>query len=111
MERRIDTPTPGFYRTRLVRKGPWVAALVYRPCAIEFNPETFQAIDRYPPLLCLVDDKPAELARSWPFLHQITEAEYLYLVNAAAWDRAYQPSAPAANPTVPIDLNKLPAVF
>lgn len=28
--RRIDTPEPGYFRMRLVRKGPWVGARIYR---------------------------------------------------------------------------------
>ena len=107
----ISVPEPGYYRRRLVKGGPYVGVLVFRPCRIEFEPETFQAVDRWPQLQCLVDGKPANLMANWCFLEPITMAEYLYLMSAAAWDRLCDPNSPAANPFRPVRLGELDPIL
>ena len=61
--RRIDQPCPGFFRTRLVRGGPWVGAIIYQPCPFAAMPvvdgcgedDWFVPLDRSRPLSALID--------------------------------------------------------
>ncbi|HET98765.1 MAG TPA: hypothetical protein ENH89_00020 [Aurantimonas coralicida] len=107
MTRAIDSPEPGFFRLKLTRGGPWVPAILYRPCPIEFEPETFQAVDRHYRLVAEIDGKPADVHRVWTSGERITIAEYLYLTANHAWVRQYAPDLPEANPGSPIDFNVL----
>lgn len=109
--RAIATPEPGHFKMKLTRGGPFVSALIHRPCPIEFNPETFQSIDRYPHLVAEIDSKPADVLRVWTSGKPISQAEYLYLRDDRAWCRAYTPDAPEANPDQAIDLGNMAPLF
>ena len=116
MRLEISKPVPGFYRRRLVKDGPYVAVLICRHCPIDddgfaIDRHDARRFDAWPPLLCLVDGRERDVIDQWPFLRPISRAEYLYLTESTAWDRAYDPSAPAANPTQPIDINRTAPVF
>lgn len=115
---RIDEVTPGFYRRRAVRNGPWIAARIeiadgmirltqdatpptaecsaadYADLVIEavIEGEAF----RHPIISCVWFGTPIE------------RAEYDHLLRTAAWARANAPRHPAANPTKPVDINQLP---
>lgn len=67
----IDRPTPGFFKARLARKAPWVAARI-----------TYRASqpDRSPMLQCLVAGDERDPYQMWPFLTPIDEAEYRRLL-------------------------------
>jgi hypothetical protein len=41
----------------------------------------------------------------------ITEAEYRFLINEAAWTRRHANWEPTANPKEPVDLKSLPAIL
>lgn len=115
---RIDEVQAGFYRLQAVRNGPWIAARI----TIEGNTITLEQ-DTSPPTVSvgagdyadLVIDAVIEgeafghpIIRAVWFGVRIERAEYDHLLRTAAWARANQPSHPAANPTKPIDLNRLP---
>ena len=124
---------PGYYRTRLVRHGVWVPVVVFRPCRIELEPETWQWLDRWPRLLCMLDDQPANLAQmqamqvvdpadylpeEWrpayerfPNVQPVPIEVYLFLCADRAWARRHAPDDPAANPRTPANTNKLPVPF
>jgi hypothetical protein len=108
MTRAIDRPEPGFFKMRLTRGGPWVPAILYRPCPIEFNPETFQGVDRVYHLEAEIDGRPVGLDRIWGYGRRIPMAEYLFLKANSAWVRQYAPHLPEANPRQPIDFDTLP---
>ena len=107
MTRRIERPEPGFFRLKLTRGGPWVAAIIFQPCPIEFEPETFQAVDRVYHLQAEIDGRPVDLSRIWGYGRRVSMAEYLYLKATSAWARQYAPKAPEANPRQAIDFDSL----
>lgn len=108
MTRQIGSPQPGFFQMRQVKGGVFVAAIIFRPCPIEFEPETFQAVDRWPHLEAQVDGKPADVDRVWTSGRRVDMAEYLFLRDDRAWAREYAPGSPEANPRQPVDFNTLP---
>ena len=107
MSRQIGSPQPGFFEMRQVRGGVFVAAIIFRPCPIEFEPETFQAVDRWPHLEAEVDGKPSGVNRVWTSGRPIDMAEYLFLRDDRAWAREYAPESPEANPRQAVDFNVL----
>lgn len=111
MSRAINRPEPGFIRLKMIRGGPWVPAIIWRPCPLELSPETFQAVDRHYHLVAEIDGKPADVDRVWTSGERITIAEYLFLRADRAWVREYAPHLPEARPEEAIDINKLPAIF
>lgn len=70
----LNRPVPGFYKRRLCSKGPWVPALIYESPARD--PETGQAMDRAPALLCIVDGREACPYEQWTNLHPVQREEY-----------------------------------
>ena len=111
MTREIANPEPGFFRIKLTKGGPWVPAIIYRPCPIEFEPQTFQPVDRHYRLVAEVDGKLVDMSRVWTSGERITMAEYLFLTADHAWARLYRPDLPEANPERPIDFNTLSPPF
>jgi hypothetical protein len=115
--RRIDRPEPGFFKLRLVRGGPFVAAVIFMPCPMvpadpDIHPgEWCTPLDRSRHLEARIDGRPAAPDRVWIGGRPIDSREYRYLIEGAAWDRSYAPEAPAANPTRAIDLTQLPPIF
>jgi hypothetical protein len=83
--RRIDQPEPAFFKTRLVRKGPWVGSRIYV---------------RFGMLVAEINGAPADVDRVWTSGQEITEDEYLRLV-----------ANPPNDPMTPIDMNAKPPVF
>lgn len=117
-QRRIDEIRPGYYRIRIARRGPWIAACI----AVEGDTitvmqdgaphaETFRA----DAIADLIIDSVMEgeafrhplLRIAW-FGEAIDEAEYRHLLALGAWARDNRPSHPAAQPDKPIDLNAVP---
>ena len=78
----VDKPTPGYFRTRLRSRGPWVPALVWSSPARD--PETYEALDRAPALRCMIDGEEADPWTSWTRLHPVTEHEYRRLCKERA---------------------------
>lgn len=126
--RQPDKPEVGFFRYRIVRGGAWVGARIARicTCTIHGGPGNEEHdwqpdCDRFPHLIAQVNgvfhDAPINrsevptLEKVWLFGERIEEADYRYMVDAAAWDRAYAPEAPAANPGQPVDLNTIDPIF
>lgn len=111
MNHRVDRPVPGWYRRRLVKGGPWVPVLIWQRCPLD--PETGEPLDRPPVLLCLVDGEEADALDQWTWVagNRITRADYDLMTRQAAWDRIYDPDAPAARPREAVDLRTLPPAF
>lgn len=116
--RRIDMPRPGFWRTRLVRGGPAVAARIWRPCGCTVNGGDANAehdwrdtCDRFPPLQAEIDGRPADVLRVWTCRDAIDAAEYAYMRADAEWVRRYAPHEPVAAPESRVDVGALPPPF
>lgn len=91
----------GFFKTRLVRGGAWVACRIWTE--EDRDPETGDLLADIV-YRAEIDGREVEwrdgALRGWPWT-PIDEAEYRYLLANADWERQYQPAGPAANPTRP----------
>lgn len=112
MTRQISTPEPGFFEVRL-RKRPavWVSAIIYRPCPIEWEPETLQAIDRWSHLEAEINSEPVDPERVLRSGHRVSMARYLYLRDDREWARQHAPQSPEANPHQAVDVGELDPIF
>lgn len=86
---------PGFYRTRMVSKGPWVPCRLWREEEIDESGEHMQDVV-YHAEIDGEEVDPVDPPR-WPW-EPIDVAEYDYLRAKAKWAREQAPSQPAANP-------------
>ena len=117
--RAIDAPRPGYFAMRLIRGGPRVAARLYLPCPMTpAGPDSdagaadwCHAADRCRHLQAEVDGKPARVLRVWTSGRPVTAAEFAFLSADANWVRAHQPAGPKANPTAPVDWDRMPPPF
>lgn len=102
MTRRIDRPTEGLYRRKLVKGGPWVPVVIWRPPAID--PDTGEQLERSTMLTAWEDGRNVDPFQIWPYLHPISEAEYWRLRDRIDDD-------PEAEPRNVIDLNTKRSLF
>ena len=112
--RDIANPRPGFFKLRLVKDGPWLAARIFLPCPID--PEFGHPMDRSRHLLAEVDGAFVEPPTAWVFriwtgAVEIAEAEFNYLRDDASWCRQYAPAEPRANPRQSVDPRRTAPVF
>lgn len=112
----LADPEPGFFKTRLVRNGPWVSARIFlTPCQCTVNggdeekdhpwQESCDRIIR-PKLSAEINGRPANITRVWEFSTDCTKAEFEYLTRVSKWDRENDPDSPYVTPNKAIDLNK-----
>jgi hypothetical protein len=94
---------------RLVRGGVFVAARIFRPCAMDFF--SGEALDRFYPLEAEIDGAPADVLQVWESGDPITPAEFAYLDARGAWARRVAPDHPFANPRRPITWEEIPVLF
>ena len=108
--RPVGIPQPGWYTMRRAKGAVLVPVLVYRPCPLD--PHTGEWLDRWHPLIALIDGVDDVLAYTiCDWLKSITRAEYEYLVADHAWCRRHAPDAPQANTGKAIDLNAMKPFF
>ena len=107
----LNEPQEGYYRRRLVRGGPWVAARIWWVRGDIDQETSHQMSDDV--LRCVVNGRRRDPYREWLWLAKepITEAEYNFLVDDAAHARAHRPDDPKGKPDAPIDLNKMDPIF
>ncbi len=98
------TPTPGFYRYRLVRGGHPVGVRIFY--GAPRDPVTGEEMDRSWRWQATANNAPIDLERVWPMCGRepIDEAEHDYLAARQAWAAQHAPDAPEADPRRPIDL-------
>ncbi|HVI92319.1 MAG TPA: hypothetical protein VM659_28775 [Dongiaceae bacterium] len=107
----ISTPTPGLYKMRIIKRGPWV------PVKIEFRPsrdsETSELLDRSPSFHALLGDEDVPIDKVWPWCagEPIPEAEYNWRVALRQWAIKHAPDEPEATPRKPVDLRQMPPIF
>lgn len=107
--RSIDKPEPGYFRLRLVRRGPWVPARIWLDHPTD--PLTGGPLDRSVKLLAEIDGKPADIWKVWHWGRPIHVTEYNYLRGVTEWALVHGQDAPEANPGVAVDLNNAPTLF
>jgi hypothetical protein len=104
--RAVDRPETGFFRMRLVRKGPFVAAQINHQ-----NNHWWAVIngDKYPPA---ADPAAAPYVFDvWLAGERITEDEYNYLTARRTWAAQHAPRDPANAPRQRVDTAFLPPLF
>lgn len=116
---------PGYYKTRLVKGGPYVAAqLCYGP---PLDPETGDPLDRswrYTVRLngelqpgCIFSTEQPFASKDDLLIFRIALSEPIgrhehdYIVKVAQWCRDNAPGLPEANPFRPVDLNQMNSLF
>lgn len=123
--RDISAPAPGYFKTRMIKGGPFVGARIYRPCSctVVGTPDDFEdsgaaehdwtpACDRYSNILnAEIAGKPVDVSQVWERGQRIAKAEYDYLMADMAWALENSPEDPMAKPRESIDLNKLASIF
>lgn len=98
----LNTPVVGYYKRRLVRGGPWVAARIWQEGGERDEAGDLLSDER---LLCEIDGQPRDALEQWPYLadSRIDHAEYLYLLADSQHAKAHRVDDPKATPTAPVD--------
>ncbi len=106
----MNTPEVGFYKRKLVKHGPFVAARIY---IIPGDRNELGELESDDIWCCEVDGEQRDPWDQWTWLtgNEITEAQYNYMRASADWDRENDPDSPFANPKQPIDISKTKSLF
>jgi hypothetical protein len=111
MSHRIDHLVTGFYKTRLVRSGPWV------PVEIRYgsppDPETGEPLDRSPRWMAWMLGNETDPYEIWTRCcsHPIPAAEFQYLMALSSHAKIHAPEMPEADPTKTVDLTRNRPIF
>lgn len=103
-------PQCGWFKRRLVRGGPWVAAEIFIEQRVDALAGDLTDDER---LRCKVGGKERNPTDEWTYLaaNPITEAEFTYLSSLRIWAKDHAPDHPAADDGKPVDFNKIPTPF
>jgi hypothetical protein len=118
---RTSDPEPGYFKLRFVRRGPWVPAIIWRPCPL-ILPDPLEATAPGPEQWCCpaersralrarIGDREASPDEVWERGREIPEHEYIWRLAVRDWAMAYQPTQPEANPRKAVDLSAQPSLF
>lgn len=90
-------PQPGFYKRKLIKGGPFVPARIW----IEQHVDGDGDLTREEVLRCEIGDRTANAADQWSYLaaNPITEADYRFMRDSAAWAAEHAPMRAIASPT------------
>lgn len=107
---------PGFFKLQLVKGGPWIPAVIYRPCPLEMlETEVWQGIDRYAPLRAAMDSDSfgalkdeVDPYRVWVGGREIELWEFQHWMNVRRHIRLHEPDAFDADRMRKVDLSKAP---
>lgn len=108
LRRVVDEPQEGYFRMKLVKRGPYVPARIQKDENGRWL-ATIDGKDQFPP-----HEDPilaSGVLRIWHSATEIQFHEYDYLIQLGEYARAHAPDSPAANPNKPIDLLTLPLVY
>ena len=106
-QRRPDVPMTGYFRIRLVRGGPFVAA------SIDITADGLWRVmvNGEPSAACAEPWDCPGMERVWFYGHRIDHAEHDYLVALSAHARAHDATHPLAQPGRPIDLHAMAPIY
>lgn len=95
-----DEPQPGYYRTKLCTRGPWVPARIWLHQEIENGELTAPEV-----LRCEVNQRPRDPVRVWARLagDPISRQLYHEMINYIDWCGSNKPSDPVLRPHRPIE--------
>jgi hypothetical protein len=104
-----DEPQAGFYKRRLVKNGPWVAARIWLDAELDED----GALASEERMRCEVGGTERDAADQWSYLssHPISRGDYEFMLADQRWCEANAPNEPLARPGEPIDFNKLDLQF
>ena len=119
-KRFVGYPEPGYFRLRLVRKGPWVPAIIWRPCPL-ILPDILDATpaleqwceptERSRPLRAKLADQDHSPFDVWERGVPIDLAEYLWRLALRDWAIEQRTPQPEQRPKRPADLTRTPSLF
>lgn len=103
MSAQIDKPIAGFYKTKLVKGGPWVPVCIWFGAPLD--PDTLEPLDRSHRWNAIRDNRLVDIDRVWPSVygHEISEEDYRLMLALATHARKHDPQQPIANPRKRID--------
>lgn len=102
-----DEPQCGWYRTRMVRGGPLVPAIIW----MEQPVDQAGALSGDEVLRARIHNKDVDPFKVWTWVckEPISEATYLYMRDNLAWMAEHEPDSPEANPHLTIEWGKVAA--
>ncbi len=108
----------GFYKTKMVRRGPFIPVRIFRLCACSIGGfkehEHTGLCDRHPLPTAQVNGKHAYIDEVWgkaTFLRKISKAAYDYLLADIIWCEKNAPKEPKAAPQKVVNLNEVKPLF
>ncbi len=106
-----ETPTAGYYRSKLVKGGVAVGVRIW--FGPPLDPVTGEEMDRSHRWQAQVNGECVDIDRVWPFGigERIDQREYDYLRRLAEWAAGELPDSPLANPRKPVDLLTAPLLI
>jgi hypothetical protein len=114
-------PEPGYFKLRLIRRGAWVPAIIWRPCPLILpdpleetapGPEDWCFPTARPrPLRARIGEDEVDPLEVWGRGPAIGVQEYRFLLARRQWVVDHAPEEPEANPKLPANLAKLPSLF
>jgi|1185.fasta_scaffold1181288_1 hypothetical protein len=122
-KRMAGRPEPGFFQLKLVRHGPWVRALIWRPCPLILPkpgldehvtpaPEDWcLPTERARPLRATIGEREVDPQEVWERGQRITAKQYHYLAGVNRHAVRHAPTAPEAQPRQPVNLTITPSLF
>lgn len=106
--REIGKVEPGLFTFKFVKGGAEFPVRIAKEVARD--PVTGEPLDRSPVLVGYVGDvalpitvgkRTFDLDSVWPYLREVSEKRYRYLLDRARWCARYRPGDPAVNPLKP----------
>jgi hypothetical protein len=96
------SPECGWFKTRLVRGGPWVAAKIWLEAETDAKTGELMGPEE---MRCEVNGGYKDAGEWWDRLagHPISEKDYQYLVDLRNYAVNHAPGEPLANPRRPVD--------
>ena len=97
-----DDPKPGWYQRRLVKGGVYVPVRIWLHADVDIGTGELEAPEE---LRCEVNGERVDAQEQWSHVchRPISESEFAYLTELAAFVRVHEPNHPLANPTKPVD--------
>lgn len=100
-------PQDGYFKTRLIRNGPWVPARIWRDPEVDFvtdKPTGFDIVK------CEVDGRARNPLSAWLMVAKfpITKADFDHRVALSSWSKTHAPKSAEANPKEAINWNEEP---
>ena len=107
----VNDPLDGFYRTKLVKGGPWVPVRIWTEDGDRCEETGELLSDQI--IRCRVGGQDSDPFAVWTYCagSPITEAEYDFMLANAEWCRDHAPEEPEANPRQAVDIDDLPPIF